>query len=315
MRVAVSQEPTTTERSTVTFERILVPVDGSPIAGKALEFAIERAKQHGTNVTVAFAVNRLAVSVATATPYAHVDVTPLLEALDAEAKAVLAATGSVLRAAGVAPECAKLDGPAGPAILAYARRTKPGLIIMGTHGRHGFERLALGSTAEEVVRTAPSPVFVVPQGAAEAIHRGPLRHLLVAFDGSPAADEALSLACELARREGCQLTLCTVVEDVGMAHLDDIDRDLFLRSQIEERARPLLEEGRSRASAEGLNVETDLRQGSAAVEIVTSARHAGADAIVVGTHGRAGLPRFILGSVAEGVLRSSPLPVCTVRHR
>ncbi len=296
------------------FERIMVPVDGSVVSGKALEFAIERAKIHNSKITVAFAVNRLSVATATAAPYSYVDATPMFEALESEAEAVLGSAESAVRAAGVSAKRARLEGPPGQAILTFARQTNPDVIVMGTRGRQGFERLALGSTADEVVRASAVPVFVVPQRAVAAAKPGPLERVLVAIDGSPAADDGLAFACVLAQRERARLTLCTVAEATGL-DWDGPDRDLFLEAEIEERARPLLERSRVRASSLGIAVDTDLREGDAAAEIVASAQQAQADVVVVGTHGRAGIPRFILGSVAEGVMRSSPVPICTVRHR
>lgn len=84
---------------------------------------------------------------------------------------------------------------------------------------------------------------------------------------------------------------------------------------MEAAAQQLLAESQTLAASLGVAAETLLRRGDAAAEIVSSARAVGADLIVMGTHGRAGIPRFILGSVAAGVLRTSPVPICTVRHR
>jgi nucleotide-binding universal stress UspA family protein len=281
----------------VPFDHILVPVDGSVIANTALEFAVERAKLHNSNITVAFVV----------------DATQILQARDAEADALLNAAESIVRGAGVNVQRARLEGHAGPSILAFARQARPDVIVMGSHGRRGLERLALGSTAEEVIRAAAIPVFVIPQRAGETAKTGPLTHLVVAVDGSPAADDALAFACELAQQEGARVTLCTVAEASG-GDSGDLDRGVFLQAEVDERARPLLERYRLRASSVGLDVNADLRQGDAVTEILEAAQQTGADAIVLGTHGRAGIPRFILGSVAAGVLRSSRLPVCTVRQ-
>lgn len=294
------------------FARMLVAVDGSDIAGRALEFAIERAKIHGSHVTVAFAVNRIAVSAATANPYAYVDPLPLLQALDAEADAVLAAAEERVREAGLVSHREKLDGLPGQALLAYARRAKCDVIVMGTHGRTGLGRVAIGSTAEDVVRGAWVPVFTVSQRCAE-VKPGPLTHLLVAVEGSPASEDALTLACKLASDERTKLTLCTVAEPAGF-DWDDVDRDFFLEAEVEQRAKPLLERSRAHVTESGARADADLRQGPAVEEIVAAASDCGADCIVMGTHGRAGIPRFVLGSVAEGVLRSSKIPVCTIRH-
>lgn len=281
------------------FTRFFVPIDGSAISSAALGFAIARAKRHGAEMTVGFAENRIPIEIALAEPYGYFDPTPLLQALDDEANAVLGAAETQAQAASVRVGHVKLDGPAGPAIVAYAQETHPSAIVMGTHGRSGLDRLAIGSTAEEVVRRAGVPVFVVPKGAVGARTPETLAHLLVAIDGSPASNAALLLACEIARVEQSRLTLCTVAESTA------VERD----------ANVILEESRVRAAALGVAVESQLAHGDAQAEIVRVACAAGADAIVMGTHGRAGIPRFILGSVASAVLRLTPIPVCTVRHR
>lgn len=293
---------------------ILVPIDGSELAGQALGFAIERARASDAAITVAFVVNRLSVAIATAAPYAYVDPTPLLATLDTEAAIVLDAAASLVSKSGVRVKQAKLDGAAGPEILAYAREAAADLIVMGTHGRRGLNRLAVGSTAEDVIRAAQVPVFVMPQRCKRAPDAGPLAHALVAVDGSPAAQSALTFACELARVEHARVTLCAVVEPSGV-HWDDLDRDVSLQSEIELKANASLESERVRAATLGVEAATIGRMGDAGIAIVTAAQDCGADFIVIGTHGRAGLPRFLLGSVAEGVLRASHLPVCTIRHR
>lgn len=293
---------------------ILVPIDGSELAGQALGFAVERARAHGARITVAFVVNRLSVAMATAAPYTYVDPTPLLQALDAEAEVVLESAKALVERSGLAVERAKLDGTAGPEILALARETKADLIVMGTHGRTGFRRLALGSTAEDVIRAAAAPVFAFPQKCARAAAAGKLRHALVAVDGSPAAQAALTFACELALAEGARVTLCTVAEPAGM-HPGNLDRDAFLQEEIVAKAKASLESERERAVSLGVAAEAVTRTGDASAEILAAAKHCGADAIVIGTHGRAGIPRFLLGSVAEGVLRASHVPVCTIRQR
>jgi nucleotide-binding universal stress UspA family protein len=294
--------------------KILVPVDGSELANRALGFAIERAKVSGAEITVAFVVNRLSVAIATATPYAYVDPTPLLATLDAEADVVLGAAESLVKKSGVSATRAKLDGAAGPEILAYARQACCDLVVMGTHGRRGFDRLAVGSTAEDVIRAAAVPVIAFPRTCERAPNAGRLRHLLVAVDGSPAAEAAMTFACELALVEQAQVTLCAVVEPSGI-YWDDLDRDVSLQSEIETKAKASLESERSRAAGLGITAGVVGRVGHAAGAIVSAAHDCGADLVVMGTHGRAGIPRFVLGSVAEGVLRHSPLPICTIRHR
>ena len=279
----------------MTTERILVPVDGL-IADRALDFAIERAKVYGAAITVVHVENPTAVDAGTS---------PSADAILQNAQAAVARTG-------VRCERAKLVGVPAPEILSLAQPTKTDLVVMGTHGRRGFERETLGSVAEDVIAASSVPVFVVPRPGDDAPTTGRLAHLLATVDGSPASDSALRFACEIARIEGALLTLCTVVEPPQM-RWGDRDRGVLLTNELLNKAQESLDAGRERASALGVNADTILAHGDAVSEILTAARSVKADCIVVGAHGRAGIPRFCLGSVAAGVLRSSAIPVCTVR--
>jgi nucleotide-binding universal stress UspA family protein len=282
-----------------TVQRILVPVDGSAIASRALDFAIERAKVYDAAIAVVFVENHIPLD-ATDTPH------------DAEADAMLQNAQACAARAGVRCDRAKLAGMAAPEILSFAQTSQTDLVVMGTHGRRAFERETLGSVAEDVIAASAVPVFVVPGRGDGTLKAGRLVHLLATVDGSPGSDRGLALACELARIEGAHLTLCTVAEPPRM-RWGDRDRGVLLNNELLMQAQELLDAGRARASALGVEADTILGRGDAVAEILSAARSANADCIVVGTHGRAGIPRFFLGSVAAGVLRSSTIPVCTVR--
>ena len=294
-------------------KRILVPVDGSDIATKALDFGIERAKLHGAQLTIAFSMNIVQIAASSEEPADVTDPRPLLDALENEANAIFASAEERAKRAGVVAERAELEGSPASAILTEAQSICPDLIVMGTHGRRGFERFAVGSTAEDVIRASSVPVFVVPKRA-DKRRTGPLTRALVAVDGSPAAELALRFACDLARAEGTRVTLCGVIDEVD-SRWDDLDRSEFLEVEKKKHAKRLLDESKALAQSLGADVATSLRQGKAADEILAAAAGAEADCIMMGTHGRAGIPRFILGSVAEGVLRASTVPVCAIRQR
>ena len=294
-------------------KRILVPVDGSDIATKALDFGIERAKLHGAQLTIAFSMNIVQIAASSEEPADVTDPRPLLDALEKEANAIFASAEERAKRAGVVAERAELEGSPASAILTEAQSICPDLIVMGTHGRRGFERFAVGSTAEDVIRASSVPVFVVPKRA-DKRRTGPLARALVAVDGSPAAELALRFACDLARAEGTRVTLCGVIDEVD-SRWDDLDRSEFLEVEKKKHAKRLLDESKALAQSLGADVATSLRQGKAADEILAAAAGAEADCIMMGTHGRAGIPRFILGSVAEGVLRASTVPVCAIRQR
>lgn len=143
--------------------------------------------------------------------------------------------------------------------------------------------------------------------------------LLVPHDFSPCSARALGIALDLARVHGSEITLVhvselppnlppdTLVTPVGATatvRVDDYTTS-GARRQLEAIAEPL--------RREGIHVRTLAVTGDAAAEIFAAASSVGVDAIVVGTHGRSGLSHLLLGSVAEKVVRHSPVPVVSVR--
>lgn len=290
-------------------KRILAAVDGSDTAACGLEFAIERAKRHGATLGVAYAVNRTSVAMAVSNPYGYVDPTPMLEAIDDEAGEILDASISRARTFDVSAKSIKLEGLPADAIVERARETHADLVVMGSHGRRGIGRMLIGSVAGGVVRSCSAPVFVVPNGSPPA---GPLNRALVCLDGSPASEMALAFAVRIAEVENARLTLCTVVEPESPT--EEFVLPAFLHEEILGKARQTLAAGSERAKGIA-GVETQLLHGDAVTEIVSFAKRISADCIFAGTHGRAGIPRLLLGSVASGLLQSSSVPVCTVRHR
>src|SRR5579863_6089833 len=141
-----------------------------------------------------------------------------------------------------------------------------------------------------------------------------MKRIVVAVDSSSCANRALEFALSLAKAEGSTLSICSVadpsavygtIEPMVMVErtLDAIDHD----------AEHAVNTAFERARSAGIPAERSVLKGDPANEIVAFADRAGADAIVLGTHGRSGLPRLLMGSVAEGVLRAATIPVVTVR--
>lgn len=139
-------------------------------------------------------------------------------------------------------------------------------------------------------------------------------NLVVALDGSACADRAFELALRLATAEGSKLVICSVADPSPLYGTLEpmviVERAL---DQIRDNARHVVDEAVAKARAAGLGAEGCVLEGDPALEIVRYADASGADAIVIGTHGRSGLQRLFMGSVAEGVLRSASTPVLTVR--
>ena len=205
---------------------------------------------------------------------------------------------------------ARLQFPtAADAILLYADEVGADLVVMGTHGRSGIGRLTLGSTAERVLRQSSCAVLSVGPDA-DVSAAGPVLAPL-AFESS--SDLALETAVALAEDLGTHVVALHVVEPADvpvpyMMALPPVDAaDLTARVE-----RTL---GRWVAGhVDGpVPVTTAARHGAAALEIVAAAREHGVGLVVQASHGRRGLGRWLLGSVAEGVVRRAPCPVLTLR--
>jgi nucleotide-binding universal stress UspA family protein len=198
-----------------------------------------------------------------------------------------------------------------PVILEYAEEQGVDLIVMGTHGRRGLRHLLLGSVAEEVVRMADCPVLTVREDAASA---GAFERILVPMDYSENSELALGYAREIASSEGASLHLLHVLE-VGTYpdfYFPVQASQMLDMPELKEKA---LQHLRDRLEKEGPEVEAKLHVelGHPAQNVVEYAERLEIDLIVLGSHGRTGFERALLGSVAEGVARRAKCPVLIVK--
>ena len=134
--------------------------------------------------------------------------------------------------------------------------------------------------------------------------------ILLPTDGSDANSRAVEQAVGLARETGAGLHVLFVLEDIPYAPemMDDA-----VEGQLREIGEAAIEEIEERAEAAGVDLVTEMRKGVPHETILEYAEEAGVDAVVMGTHGRSGLDRYLLGSVTERVVRSAEVPVLTVR--
>ena len=185
-------------------------------------------------------------------------------------------------------------------ILETVKRTHAVMMVMGTEGRIGWDRLRIGSTAEALVREGPCPVLTVHGGLAGDVARHParvrLRRVLIATDFSRPADAALRTA------SGVALNLAAAVR---LVHVVDPSSD---RGRAERKIAAQVHDLRHR----GLEAEGQCLAGEPVQAILTDAGVWHAALLAVGTSGRRGLHRLALGSVAEELLRRSGCPVLTV---
>ena len=208
-----------------------------------------------------------------------------------------------------------VDGQAETQILEATADEAVSLVVISTHGRGGLGRFISGSVTDTVLRYAPVPVLTVPPHGLERWPTDKRIKILVPLDGSRLAASVLRPACELADVLGGSLLLLTLVESSRFASY----REGYLFGEPNDNDDDLVAaRGRLEAIAVGLRtgtrpVEVRAVFGTPYFDIAAIARDVGAAAIAIATHGRGGLGRALLGSVATATLQRSAVPLLIVR--
>jgi nucleotide-binding universal stress UspA family protein len=203
-------------------------------------------------------------------------------------------------------------------ILVQLALTHADLLVLGTHGRSGFQRLFLGSVTEKVIRKATCPTLVVPPRAVDAAADTPVQfpRILCPIDFSESSLDALAHALNLAQEADAQLTLLHVVElPLALSQEPlafEIDLTRIREAGVADARRRLhgLIPEQARAYC---TVETAVVEGRAHQEILRQAGEQRSDLIVMGVHGRGVVDRLIFGSTTHHVIRAAACPVLIVR--
>ncbi|WP_454062141.1 universal stress protein [Candidatus Nitrospira salsa] len=215
-----------------------------------------------------------------------------------------------------------LHGIPSDEISGLAVSSQTDLVIMGTHGWTGIDRVLMGSVAERVICKAPCPVLSVRnmergqttttgEPKAETASAAP-RHILLPIDFSDCSLEAYEYADNLEKSFEASITLLHVLEpfsyslDFTLSHPVE---DQQHREEVKTRLASLTDA----FTRQGITARYMIKTKSVSEAIVESLTESGADLIVMGTHGRRGLRRLVMGNVAAAVLRQSPVPVLTVK--
>ena len=210
---------------------------------------------------------------------------------------------------GLAADVVVLEGSQPAAeIVTRAASLPAGLIVLGTHGRSGFDHLLLGSVTEKVLRKAPCPVMTVPPRVASA-SRLPYTRLLCPVDFSNSSLTALRFALSIAKESDAALTIVFVLEwrAEGVPSVE-------FRREAKEDAQRQLDALLSDEDRMWCRPTTQILHGRAYEEILTLARDDGTDLIVIGVHGRKVIDRMLFGSTTNHVVRQATCPVLTIRE-
>ena len=203
-------------------------------------------------------------------------------------------------------------------LLARARSWPADLIVMGTHGRGGFERWVLGSVTEKVLRQAPCPVLTVPPPATGVHPEGSVlfRRIVCPVDFSPASLAALSHALRLAEESCAELHVLHVVEWLAeedpTAHISGFDVPEFRRHLRRDAEARLSKLDPRRRRATGASRTSSSRGGRPWREILRVAEEQDAEIVVMGVRGRNPVDLALFGSTTHHVVRGARCPVLVV---
>lgn len=282
------------------FDNILVPTDGSECANAAVSYAADLAKRYDATVHVLSVVDSRMLENA-----------PHYDQLREEYAELAERTCDTLSTADLSVKRAVRTNVPHTAIVKYAAEQAIDLVVMGTHGRTGVERYLLGSVTEKVVRLSDVPVLTVKSDD-DGAFTYPYTDILVPTDGSEGAGVAVDLAVDLARTYDARIHALSVIETAETG----VDaRSGGIYDALEESAQSAVKSVEERAEdASVSSVETRIEHGIPYRSIGSYVDEHDIDLVVMGTHGRTGIERYLLGSVTEKTVRTSPVPVMTVRQ-
>jgi nucleotide-binding universal stress UspA family protein len=294
--------------------RILCPVDFSEFSRHAVDHALAIAHWYGARVTALHVIP----PVATAIPAGDAGIYPPLVLTPDELRRLQTELAAFVGGgAGEPPvEALVVAGRITSEIVRLAREMPADLLVMGTHGRSGFERLLLGSATEKMLRKAPCPLLTVPRRAPDAVPAGGalFTRILCAVDFSPSSLQALALAESLAKEADAELTVLHVLEPVsfvepvtmGGSGAPPIDPD------APTAARRRLSGVVSSEARTFSHLSEVVTSGKPYREILREAADRRSELIVLGAHG-GGLGVAAFGSTTNHVVRDATCPVLSVR--
>jgi nucleotide-binding universal stress UspA family protein len=299
----------------IEIRRILCPTDLSDVAPRAFDHALALARFHQAEVELAYVSEPLLpgpFAPASYPPWAALD-----PAVRGRLQSALEALAAPAGEGGVPVRFAVYEGGVVAEILGRARAWPADLVVMGTHGRGGFERWVLGSVTEKVLRKAPCPVLTVPPPAGGLRPSGPVlfRAIVCPVDFSEASLAALRHALRLAEESRAEITVLHVldflVEDEPGARIAGFDVPEF-RRYLEKDARERLRGVVPAEARDWCRPREEVSGGRPWGEILRVAEERQADLVVMGVRGRNPVDIVLFGSTTQHVVRGARCPVLVV---
>lgn len=287
-------------------EKLLLATDGSQFSEGAIREAIRLAKKCSSKLS--------AISVIETNPEYETIAPQLLEKSEKTAREHLEAVKALAKKDGVDCATGIIEGQDSYNYISEeAAKNKSSMIIMGRRGRTGLKRLAMGSTVARVIGHAPCNVLVVPRAAVVEF-----KSIVLATDGSTYSTAAASEAIGIAKKNGARLTVISVVP-AELATPTDVDFSAAQRELLADKEMQAAEKNakavKEAALKEGVTVQAFVMTGRPADAVIETAKEQSADLIIVGSHGRTGLARLLMGSVAERVIVLTACAVLVVKAK
>jgi nucleotide-binding universal stress UspA family protein len=280
------------------YQKILVAFDGSAAGENALRQALRLACEEKCWVRV----------VTVAPPFeGELELTgvgDVHEAILRPARAALARAEAIARESSALIRASLEEGEASQRIVAVAEAERCGIVVMGRRGVSRLERVMMGSVTARVIGHSPVDVLVVPRDT-----RVGWGTVLVATDGSAHSAAAAARAVDFAASYGGRVVALSVVDVPDEFHAEAP----AVVDQLVEKARGYVAAVAAQARQAAVDCTEAVREGASAARIVEVAREQAAGVIVMGSHGRTGLARLLMGSVTEKVIGHAPCPVLVVR--
>jgi nucleotide-binding universal stress UspA family protein len=297
------------------FDEIIVPVDGSTFGELALPKALGIACKSGGEVRIVTVITPLPRSHASEEDRAHEEERISLAQNRAQAYMAELQKRVILSGCDVPISCHVEVGSVVEGLDSHARAAEADLLVMTTHGWGPVKRAWLGSVADGLLRRTPCPILAIRPGEGEELKLEETRYqrVLVTLDGSAESREILPYAGALAHVLGCSVTLFRVIPPhfpLSSPFTSHSSHQFQGLGAEEEAARESLEEEAVSLRGEGLSVEVATRSGVHPADgILGFTEENPVDIIAMATHGRGGVARLVLGSVADKVIRGGNVPV------
>ncbi|MFQ5875532.1 MAG: universal stress protein, partial [Dehalococcoidia bacterium] len=283
--------------SRMCFQKILVPLDGSPAAEGIIPYADQLARDFNASVTLFHVIGHRSRSQPTEEIFFAKDFRDTLKTL---AGSYLVRIKERLRLGGLSVDTAMASGSVAKQIVSFAEKNRYDLITMSTRGHSGVKRWVYGSIASKVLHSTHLPLFVVKPTTAEAVPQPgrPFRKILVPLDGSQLAETVLPTVRALGAREGYQITLLRVVSPITVAAaMGGVGAGVALPAQYvtgvkeiskhqEDLAADYLKGVMWELMALDLAAEAKMAKGDPAEQIIAAGNEPEPPLIVIATHGR-----------------------------